>query len=129
MTFTIDCGPGTTWKIRVFVWPSHKKLIIERRKIDERSCNDPLAFFHDYTVNRAARAKHWQKSFIGACHFYKGEGVALKNVVHEATHAAVAYAYMCRLNIDTRDGEEEFVKSVEHMTTGILWQLRRKKKK
>ncbi len=123
-TFTIDCGPGTNWKVRVIVWPTHKRLIQERRRI-ERTCNEPLAFFRDLTYNETVRAKNWKSNIIGECHFFSGEGLKTKTIIHEATHAAIAFAYMARLDVFvTRDGEEEFVKSVEHLSGGIMWGVR-----
>lgn len=124
--FTVSCGPGTMWKVRVKVWPSHKRLIEERRKIEERSCNDPLAFFHDFTSNRQLRTKYYKDSMAGEIHFFKGKGLTRANIIHESTHAAVAFGFLCRLNIDNRYGEEEFVKSVTHIACGVMFGLRKK---
>lgn len=125
-TFTVSCGPGTMWKVRVKVWPSRKRLLEERHKIEERPCNEALAFFHDFTANRKLRAKHFPDSMAGEIHLFKGKGCSRHNVIHESTHAAVAFLYLCRLDINTREGEEEFVKSVTHISCGVMFGLRKK---
>lgn len=127
--FTIDAGPGTLWKVKVCIWRTHKQLIDHRQKV-ERVCHVPEAFFYDFTATHKTREKMRDTGIIGELHFYAGKGLKLGNVVHESAHAACAYAFYCKLDIyQTRSGEEEFVKSVQHITDGIMWNLRRLKRR
>ena len=121
--FTIDASPNTTWRILVFVHPSLKAMHKAR---GDSGC---LAFCLPYTHDQCVTEK--QGGVFCELHFARGENMRHKFIVHECLHALVAYAKLCRLKIHEADydGEEWLACSIEHMVSGILWMLKKRKVK
>lgn len=112
--FTIDSGPGTLWKIKVFIHPNAKAIYAE---YEHRKITKPLAF-----CRQLGDAKACETGVSAELHFNR-KTLNLKTIVHEATHAAIAFAGRCRLDFNTRQGDEAMAESVEHIVGGVLWWL------
>lgn len=118
-TFTIDCGPGTLWKCRVFVWPSKKAMHRDRRR--NGGVTDCKCFCRQYGPTDA-----WKKQLACEMHF-NCRDLKRGYVVHESSHAAVAYMKLVKLDINTWEGDETFAATMEHLVCGTLYYLRERK--
>lgn len=121
--FTIACGPGTWWKLKIFVWPTLKTLRAQRDGDEVIDENIAVAFFRPILLEKARKT-----GILGEMHFYRGE-LRPKIVAHEASHALVNYGKVVRLDLDTRSGDEQFAESIEHVVDGTLWSFRKLLKK
>lgn len=121
--FTIDSGPGTLWKIRVFVWPSLNALRKQRVKGEATKETDCIAFCRTFSFKDAA-----EKQIAAEMHFHKGE-LDVDTVVHETAHAIVNYCRIVKLDTNTKAGDEQFAASMEHVVSGTLWSFRKFLKK
>ena len=120
-TFTIDCGPGTLWKCKVFVWPS--KMSMHHNRKANAGVTDCDAFCRQYGSTDA-----WKKELACEMHFNR-QDIRLKYVVHESSHAAIAYLKLVKLDINTAVGDEGLAESIEHLVDGTLYYLKRRKVK
>lgn len=118
-SFTVDAGPGTLWKVRVFVHPTLLAMLRQRRRLGGNPNSAVDAFCKQWSTDAA-----WKHNEIAQIHFHRG-CLNLDTVVHEVAHAAVAWASMCKLDLNTRAGDEAFAESVEHLTGGIRWGIRK----
>lgn len=119
LTFTIDAGPGTLWKVEVIIHPNHKALMRARRAKTKFYSTGTHAFCYSLGSSDAL-----DQSKIAVLHFDR-TNLKIGLIVHEATHAAIAWAGMCRLDFNTEKGEEAFAESVQHLTEGIRWGIRK----
>ena len=119
--FTVDAGPGTLWKIRVFVWPTMAALLgarnVGNKGIQIRDCD---AFCRQFSASYATKS---EKVVIAEMHFHAGN-LKPSTIVHESTHAAIAYLKLAKLDLETYSGDEQFTQCVEHIFSGATWGIR-----
>ena len=125
LTFTLDAGPGTLWKIHVFVHPNQKSMLANRCKNGAKGY--AVAFCRQFGVDDAW-GKGEERGFAAEMHFNRRD---LKHdyIVHEAVHAAVAWMKLCKLDLNTYAGDQSFAEAVEHIVSGTVYYLKDRKVK
>lgn len=116
--FRIDCGPGTLWKLNVFVWPTIRALRSNRDGDGKVEENIAIAFCRTLKF-----AKAHETGIIAEMHFHRDD-LRPSIVVHEAAHAMTHYAMLVRLDTNTKAGDEQFAESIEHVVAGTLWSFK-----
>lgn len=115
--FTIDASPMTLWKVRVVIHDTHANMMRKRRSYPgAKSAGSCAAFCRTHGEKEIFTTG----GILAECHYHK-RGLTRGVVVHECTHAALNFLWICKLDCNTERGEEAFADSVEHLVEGTMW--------